>query len=340
MQQPVQDNPATDDRDSGTCRVWHDGKVTEKDFAIDALSEKIGHEGQLVWMDLISPDAATLNRLAKELSLDPNAVEDAISPHERPKYTRYADHTFITAYAAKLPEGDAEVELGRVSVFVVDNAVITVRDSQSFDMRPVVARWQGNQDLLRHGVGALVHGLLDVIVDTHFDTVQALDDAIEALEDDLFADTPQSRDVQRNSFRLRKSLVALRRVVLPMREVVGGVMRHADDIGEHDPLLSSYFQDLYDHVLRAAEWTESVRDMVTTVFETNLSLSDTRMNIVMKKLTSWAAIIAVPTAVTGFYGQNVPYPGFNHWWGFLVSSAIILVSVLGLYIGFKRKDWL
>lgn len=333
-------SPAEPDSETATCQVWHDGTVIEKNFAIDALSDKLGREGQLVWMDLVSPDAETLDRLAKELSLDPNAIEDAVSPHERPKYTRYADHTFITAYASKLPAGEADIELGRVSVFVVRNALITVRDSQSFDMEPVRARWRDNQDLLRRGVGGLVHGLLDVIVDTHFDTVQALDDAIEALEDDLFAEEPQSREVQRNSFRLRKSLVALRRVVLPMREVVGGVMRHADDTGHRDPLLDSYYQDLYDHVLRAAEWTESVRDMVTTVFETNLSLSDTRMNIVMKKLTSWAAIIAVPTAVTGYYGQNVPYPGFSHWWGFVISSTVILVSVTALYLGFKRKEWL
>ena len=330
----------TDDPQSVTCRVWRDGRVVEKDFPFDQLSEKVRTADHLVWMDLADPTAQMLSRLAEELSLDPNAIEDAVSPHERPKYTRYADHTFITAYSAKLPEGDADVELQRVSMFVVGNAVITVRDADSFDMQPVVDRWRNNEDLLRHGVGALVHGLLDVVVDTHFDTVQALDDAIESLEDDLFAEKPQEREVQRRSFRLRKSLVSLRRVVLPMREVVSGIMHHALDSGTHDALLDSYFQDLYDHVLRASEWTESVRDMITTVFETNLSLSDTRMNVVMKKLTSWAAIIAVPTAVTGFYGQNVPYPGFSHWSGFVSSTAIIVVAVVGLYIMFRLKDWL
>lgn len=323
-----------------TCRVWHDGEVVEKDFPFEQLSAKLAKKDFLVWMDLEKPDRDVLNRLADELSLDPNAVEDAVSEHERPKYTRYADHVFITAYAARLPSDEADIELSQVSIFVVGNAVITVRDSQTFDMAPVIERWRDNQDLLHHGVGGLVHGLLDVIVDTHFDAVQALDDAIEALEGDLFADAPQTKQVQRNSFRLRKSLVALRRAVLPMREVVGAMLRHGGGNGTRDPLLDSYFQDLYDHVLRAAEWTESVRDMVTTVFETNLSLSDARMNVVMKKLTSWAAIIAVPTAVTGFYGQNVPYPGHDHWTGFVISSLIIVVSVLALYIGFRRRDWL
>ena len=110
--------------------------------------------------------------------------------------------------------------------------------------------------------------------------------------------------------------------MLPMREVVNTVMRRGWTTrrpAELDP----YYADLYDHVLRAAEWTESLRDMITSMFETNLSLQDARLNTVMKKLTGWAAIIAVPTAITGFYGQNVPYPGFGTHWGFWVSRSLI-----------------
>ena len=93
-------------------------------------------------------------------------------------------------------------------------------------------------------------------------------------------------------------------------------------------------------MLRATEWTESLRDLVTTIMETNLTIQGNRMNLVMKKVTSWAAIIAVPTAITGFYGQNVPYPGFGHHWGFWFSSAAILLIAFALYVTFKRKDWL
>jgi len=93
-------------------------------------------------------------------------------------------------------------------------------------------------------------------------------------------------------------------------------------------------------IRRAAEWTESLRDMISSIFETNLSLADSRLNSIMKKLTSWAAIIAVPTAITGFYGQNVPYPGFGAHWGFWVSSIVIIVIGGGLYAVFRRKDWI
>lgn len=126
--------------------------------------------------------------------------------------------------------------------------------------------------------------------------------------------------------------------MLPMREVVNGLMRP----GLHlitDPLVP-YYQDVYDHVLRATEWTESLRDLVASVMETNLSVQANRMNLIMKKVTSWAAIIAVPTVITGYYGQNLPYPGFGRQSGFITSSAVIVVLSAVLYLTFKRKDWL
>jgi magnesium transporter len=124
-----------------------------------------------------------------------------------------------------------------------------------------------------------------------------------------------------------------------MREVVSTIQHRRLD-SSTEPALDPLYADLYDHVLRASEWTESLRDMVTTVFETNLSLQDARLNTVMKKLSGWAAIIAVPTAITGFYGQNVLYPGINTAVGFVASSILIVVLVILLYVMFKRRDWL
>src|SRR6266571_4691461 len=145
-------------------------------------------------------------------------------------------------------------------------------------------------------------------------------------------------DVQRRSFELRKSLVLLRRVVLPMREVVNALMRR--DYGLLDPPMVPFYQDVYDHVLRATEWTESLRDLVTTIADTNLTIQGNRLNSITKKVTGWAAIIAVPTAVTGFYGQNIPYPGFGQPWGFWVSTAITIALSVGLYFMFKARDWI
>jgi magnesium transporter len=324
-------------------RVWRSGQLQE-DFDFDRISEYLTEPNTLVWVDMAEPDHAALSELADELGLNVWATEDAVAPSERVKATVYSTHTFFTVYAVEMAKPDPDGEPAslltkhRISAFVLPQGLVTVRLAPYLDITPVLNRWDdlGGQ---QYGVGALVHGLLDVVVDGHFDAVQVLDDCIESIEDDLFEPPRHRSNVQRRSFVVRKDLVGLRRVVLPMREVINAIQHHRTGVAgvpELDPL----YTDLYDHVLRASEWTESLRDMITTVFETNLSLQDARLNMVMKKLSGWAAIIAVPTAITGFYGQNVPYPGAGEFWGFAISSALIVVLVVILYVMFRRRDWL
>jgi magnesium transporter len=320
-------------------RAWHDGELAAHDFPLAEVSDHLGRPGGLAWADLRAPDEATLAQLAAQFGFDPHAIEDALGTNERPKAMRYAGHLFLTTTAIVAGPG-GQLSSARVSAFVLERGLITVRLDDTFDIDAVVRRWEDNAGLLEHGPAALVHGLLDVIVDGYFDSIESLDDQIEQIEDALFDENQKAaKDVQRKTFALRKCLVLTRRAVLPMREVVSTVMRGPTGDGQSTALVS-YYTDLYDHTLRAAEWTESLRDMITSIFETNMSLSDTRMNLIMKKLTSWAAIIAVPTAVTGYYGQNVPFPGSGEWWGYLLSIGLIVVLAVILYIVFRRKDWL
>ncbi|WP_277873025.1 magnesium transporter CorA family protein [Raineyella fluvialis] len=295
-------------------------------------------------MDRPAPSrAAELGALVRELGLPSTAVEDALAPFERPKVSRHEGYLFFTVYATRLRPHDhldptkGRLVLGRLSAIMTPHALVTIRLDDEIDLAPIMKVWQDNADLLVHGAGALVHGLLDVIVDGHFDTIQALDEETESLEDVLFAEgSPQAAGFIRRIYGLRKDLVALRRTVLPMREVVNGVQRHRT--GKRTEL-DSWFDDLYDHALRAGEWSESLRDMVTTMFEAHLSLQDSRLNQIMKKLAGWAAIIAVPTAITGWFGQNVPYWGFNQPWGVLLSLGMILVASVTLYVVFRFNDW-
>jgi magnesium transporter len=327
-------------------RLWRAGRLEAEDFPSELISDHLATKDCLVWVDLCDPDHQQVHELAEELGLHPAAVEDTLAHSERAKATRYATHTFVTAYSTSARSGTAQppdnpdaLQVSRVSAFVFPRGIVTVRTGDGFDIDEVVRRWEDNDDLLRFGVGALVYGLLDVVVDSHFEAVTALDDTIEGLEDGLFDDRAVSKEIQRRAYRVRKDLVELRRVVLPMRELVNAVLRHRKDF--HAPSeLDPWFDDLYDHVLRASEWTESLRDMISAIFETNLSLQDSRMNIVMKQLTAWAAIIAVPTAVTGFFGQNVPYPGFGRPFGLELSVGIIAAAAGILYLQFKRRGWL
>ena len=319
-------------------RLYRHGELAAEGFPVADISDHLGEAGATVWLDLHAPDHADLDVLTEEFGLHPLAVEDAVAEHQRPKVDHYRDHLFLSAYAVRLDPATGELASSELAAFLTPQALITVRKDDGFDVQGLLARWDENPELAGCGVGYLLYGLLDYVVDGHFAAVQSLDDAIEELEDRLFASTSNGTEVQRRSFQLRKSLVLTRRVVLPMREVVNTVMRR--DLKLVDDTMAPYYQDVYDHVLRASEWTESLRDLVTTIMETRLTIQGNRLNEIMKHLTAWAAIIAVPTAVTGFYGQNVPYPGFQQPSGFYTSIALLVGIGGALFLIFKRKDWL
>jgi magnesium transporter len=238
----------------------------------------------------------------------------------------------------RLGEDDV-LHSSEMAVFVSPRFLITVRKDGRFDMDRVVQAWDAATDLAGAGSSYLLWGLLDVIVDSHFTVAQDLDERLDGLEDLLFDSARHSTDeVQRRSFALRKALVLMRRLVTPMREVLNALLRR--ELGIVGEEMAPYYQDVYDHVLRASEWTDGLRDLVTTITETNLTIQGNKLNEIMKKLTSYAAIVAVPTAVTGYFGQNVPYPGFGHHSGFY-ASLVIMVGIAGvLYLVFRSKDWL
>ncbi|TFC35076.1 magnesium transporter CorA family protein [Cryobacterium sp. TMT2-42-4] len=318
-------------------RCYRDGSLVDEDFPLSEVSEHLALSGAVVWVDLADPGEEDLAHLAGELGLHELAVEDALTLQQRPKLDRYPDHLFLSAYSAEFGVATAQVTTHEIAAFITDRALVTVHTG-AFDLEAVVARWDSASDLARNGVAFLLHGLLDHLVDGYFDAVEALDDQIEELEDQLFLPGTKQEAVQRASFELRKSLLTLRRVILPMREVVNTLLRR--DLHLLRDEMGPYFQDVYDHVLRVMEWTESLRDQATAILEANLAIQGNRLNVITKKVTGYAAIIAVPTAITGFYGQNVPYPGFAQPLGYYSSAALIVGLSTLLYVLFKRNDWI
>jgi magnesium transporter len=320
-------------------RVYRDGKLAGENFASELISDHLAEDGTVVWLDLCSPDEKQLGIIGTEFGLHSLAIEDALGEVQRTKIDRYRTHLFMAAHSAALDEDTGALDTHEISVFILPRALITVRKDPEFDIEPIVRRWDESEDLARFGVSFLLYGLIDYLVDGQFRAVESLDSAIEAVEDELFQSSRTSVEtVQRQSFELRKSLVLLRRFSLPMREVLNTLQRQ--DLGVVPEPMGPYYRDIYDHVIRATEWTESLRDLVTTIVETNLTEQGNRMNLIMKKVTSWAAIIAVPTAITGWYGQNLPYPGFAKTSGLVVSSVLIVGIGVILYVVFRRKDWL
>jgi len=326
-------------------RLYRHGNLERAGFPVTSISDYLRDESSVVWLDLRDPDREDLAVISDEFDLHPLAVEDAVTDHERPKLDRYRTHLFLTAYAVRLDAGTGQLATSELSAFITERALITVRKDDRLDIGTVLGYWDASPDLAKFGVGYLLHGVIDYMADGYLAAVQLMDDTMENLGDQLFTDTPQDRDVQRRGFEVRKSLILLRRVVLPMREVVSTLMR--PDLRVASDALQPYYQDVYDHVLRATEETGSLIDMLRTIMETNMTLQGNRMalqgnrmNIITKKVTSWAAIIAVPTFITGLYGMNVPYPGFGLEWGVVLSLVLMLGSAAVLYVVFRHKDWL
>ena len=319
-------------------RIYRKGKVTEVDFPLEQLGKVAKDRNAVFWLDIIEPTPDELHHLSETLDLHELAVEDAFKGMQRPKIDHYDSHLFINLYHANYNEKAKALNTVEMSVFVTKRGLVTIRSTGDFDMSAVTKRWDESSELSDGGVDYLLWGLLDVVVDSYFDVIQELDMELEELESMMFEEKRNNRLIQERSYALRKALVLLRRVAIPMREVLNPLVRRETKfLGEH---MAPYFQDVYDHVMRVGDWTDSLRDLVTTLLETNLTIQGNQMNLIMKKVTSWAAIIAVPTAITGFYGQNLPYPGFDTQGGFITSTVLIVLISGSLYWVFKRRDWL
>ena len=320
-------------------RAYRSGRLVAEDFPLAEVSDWIEYDDAAVWFDLESPTAQELEQLREELGLHSLAIEDATHLSERPKCDRYENHLVLTAYQVRpAADGKGDLDAAMTLAFITHRAVITVHEPGTLEVQELIRRWDESPDLLKHGLPYLVYGLLDYIVDGYFNALQTLDDTIENLSDLIFetANGRESASVLRETFELRRGLLTARHVITPMREVVNAIMRW-----NHLPAeLAPYYQDVYDHVLRTADWADNLRDLLATVRETQLTIQGNRMNLIMKKVTSWAAIVAVPTAITGWYGQNVPYPGFGSHSGLWTSIALILGISGLLYFEFKRRDWL
>jgi magnesium transporter len=319
-------------------RAYRKGVLDAEHFPLADVSDYLEQPDTIVWVDLCRPKLEELHELGDELGLHELAIEDAVGSHQRPKLDHYRTHLFLTLHAVRVDTERAELDKTEIDAFISDRWLITVRKDEGFDIDPVLDRWDRSSELMSQGVAFLLYGLLDVVVDGYFDTVQSFDDFYGAVSDQIFDEQPLEPFKQRSWFQMRQALVRFHRLVVPTREAVSSLMRRERHLVTED--LYPYYQDVYDHVLRVSEATDALRDLVGTIVETSLTLRDYHLNQVMKKVTSWAAIIAVPTLVTGFYGMNVPYPGFNQTWGFVAAAVISVGSSLALYLSFRRRDWL
>ena len=319
-------------------RAYRKGELEAEGFPLAEISDHLAHGDEMVWADVCRPTAEQLDALAAELGLHELAIEDALEEHQRPKLDLYTDHLFLSCHAVAVDAETGQLRDSEVDVFVGDRWMITVRRDDEFSVDRLLGRWDRSPDLAQHGVGFLLYGVLDEVVDDYFSAVDVFDRYYDEVSDAIFGSGSIDLLHDRRWFEMRRALGRFHRHVVPMREAISSLMRR-----EHAAVaeaLYPYYQDVYDHILRVGEESDVLRELATTIVETDLSLRDYRQNQNVKKVSSWAAVIAVPALITGYYGMNVRFPGLGTRWGAAVASVIIVVSSLLLYRTFKRNDWL
>ena len=320
-------------------RVYRKGVLEAEDFPVADVSDYLEEPDTIVWVDFCAPTKAQLARARRASSGCTSSRSRTPSARTSgPSSTTTPRTCSCRATPCGSTPNTATSTRPRSTRSSTSAGSSPSARTKASRWTPCSQRWDRSPDLAAHGVSFLLYGLLDVVVDSYFDAVQAFDDFYDEVSEGIFSERPLDPAQQRHWFEMRRALVRFHRLVVPMREVVSALMRREHTIISED--LYPYYQDVYDHILRVSESTDSLRDLVSTIVETNLSLRDYRQNQIMKKVSSWAAIIAVPALITGYYGMNVPYPGFARHSGFVASTALIVIISGALYAIFRRQDWL
>jgi magnesium transporter len=319
-----------------TCRLYQDGALKETGFDLDRSRALVAEPGARLWVDLEDPSDDELSQIQAQFGLHELAIEDTRARKQRPKIEVYEDYFFVVLHALSLDGADELVD-SEIHVFVGHRFLITLRYTPTFDISEVTRRWDRQPDLSREGCGYLLYALLDEVVDGYFDVVERYEDLSEDIEDEVFQDEPES-GLQANIFRLKRQVVLFRRQVMPLRQVLDLMQEQP---GFVTPPLAPYYRDVADHVIRALEFADNIRDLLTAALEAQLSQVSNRLNQIMKKLTSWAAIILLPTLIAGIYGMNFRHMPELHWrYGYYYALGLMGLTSFMLYRVFKRKDWL
>ena len=285
------------------------------------------------WIDVVDPTSEELQNLTAEFGLHPMAVEDVTERGQRPKLEIYENHAFLVAYSGRLSE---------VHLFIGLHWVLTVRerndDGAFWDPKAAKARCERVETEAR-SVGVIVHAILDEIVDEYFVALDASEDEIEAIEEAVFGDEKRERDIQQQLFTVRRNLVSFRRKVMPLREVLAALLRR--EVPSIDGSTLVLMQDVYDHLLRVVDTVDSHRELMGNAVDAHLAIISNQMNDVMKRMTSWGALLLGATLIAGIYGMNFQHmPELGWEYGYPFALGLMLLLTVTGFLYFRRRDWL
>ncbi|GGY15968.1 magnesium transporter CorA [Rhodanobacter panaciterrae] len=306
------------------------------EITLDTISEVLAQPDTFVWVGLHEPDEALLQKLQEEFGLHDLAIEDAHNAHQRTKVDAYGDSLFLVVQTAQLIS--TRLAFGETHIFLGPRYLVTVRHGASLSYAPARRDCEHAPHLLALGPSYALYSVLDFIVDNLLPIVRDFREELQKLEQDIFVAT-FNRGTVRRLYDMQRDLMTLRLAVAPLQDVISQLVKlHPKLIPDE---LRAYFSDVYDHVFRVNEAIGAMREMLNAAINVNLSLVTLGQNEVMKKLAGYAAMLAVPTLFTSWYGMNFTHmPELSQPWAYPAIIAVVACVVGAIFLALKRAKWL
>ena len=325
-------------------RVWRyvAGKPGRDEISVDDLHGQPDPDHAVVWIDAEGPeDKERLHELKATLGMGAAVVDAILNPRERTKLMRYGDYFHVAVHDCECSKG--VVSSREIDIVTGPGWLLTVRhpadDGSQVDLDEVARRFELQR--AEHSSteqGFLMWAIFDVLVDGYFDVTDMVDERLDGIEEAVFVDPPPPGIPQR-TFAVRRDLTTVRRAAAPLREVVNAIIRREIDFVDDEAIV--HFHDVYDRVLRVGDLVEAQRDLLTGLLEANLAVTSNQLNQVMKKMTSWGAILIVATLIAGIYGMNFRHMPELKWaFGYPAALALMGITTFFLWRYFKKKNWL
>ncbi len=330
--------------------IYVDGHRAAEPDSLHETYEACRKQHGVAWIGLYKPTEEEFSSVTEEFELHRLAVEDAIKAHQRPKLERYDGTIFLVLRPARYIDETETVEFGEVHVFVGEEFVVTVRHGEAPDLKRVRSRMEEEPDLLRRGSEAILHAILDQVVDDYGPVVEGLENDIDEIETEVFGGSPS---VSRRIYQLSREVIEFQRATRPLADILGSLIKEDDD--DMDPEVRRYLRDVQDHAIRVEEQVAGFRELLQNILSVNLTLvglsqneevkvlseASIEQNNEVKKISSWAAILFAPTLIGTVYGMNFDHIPELHWLlGY--PFAVVLMGIVSctLYLVFKRRGWL
>jgi magnesium transporter len=319
------------------CAVYEEGRRRDGALPVHEAMEACRKPGAFTWIGLYEPTEEEFDSIRREFDLHELAVEDAIHAHQRPKLEVYGETVFIVLKTARYVDPEEVVRLGEILIFLGTDFIITVRHGEASELKDVRHRLERDPELLAHGPGAVLHAIVDKVVDDYGPALEGLGDDIDEIENQVFS--AQRGNPAERIYKLKREVLAFSHAAGPLVDPVDRLAKgHYEVI---HPEVRAYFRDVNDHLLRAHEQLENYRDLLTSVLSANLAQVTVRQNEDVRRISAIVAILAVPTMIAGIYGMNFEHmPELGWTFGYPLVLAVMATICFGLYRYFKKVGWL